>query len=368
MKLRILIVGMVLLARGALSQECTSQWVTFFDTNPLHPKYLTGDTSTGYAVFNVWGDGDVVFELSGNFPHSRFMSFETESTRLAISVDHLFDGEITPDEGSVNPFTPGTPIDAPNRAYHVYAMQNPPDGARNVIELPQGRLSQAIMYRVYSPNEGVTLSRSDLPRVFAYDRATGRPTACPGSASFDPAFHFPEFLAGIYTTFTRFEFKVAGDATIAGLNKASGYMYGLTPLGRDEVVKIRFKAPTFFDSRPGVGAFSLEPDVRYWSFCTNDLPKNRTLNCLPDFAAKADPDGNVTVVVGTGDGVRQAAESRGENFLPDTRATLQRTMGFVYRNLVAREAFQNTSMYRGDYAPRGTVCSRSEYLSDRCGW
>ncbi len=348
------------------AQECTHQWDIYFDTNPLHSKYLSGDTATGYGVFNYWGDPNLVLKIEGQFPKSRFLSFESEATELAINEDHLFDYEMVANEGSRNPFLPGEDIATTNRSYTAWAMQNPPAGRVNTFRLPSGRLTQAIMYRVYSPNEGVKLTRKDLPRVFAYNRYTGQSTSCPRFIFNDPKFYFPQFLAGIYTLFTPFEFKQPENMTIAGLNKAAGYAFALTPLSTNEVVVVKFKAPTFFNSHSGKGIFSLDSQVRYWSFCTSNLPKNQTLNCLPDFKSKPDSKGYVTVVVGTGDSVKKKAEQQGYSFLPDARQWTQKVMGFVYRNLVVREDFKEKDMYQGEYLPHGKVCSRNSFLAGSC--
>ena len=178
--------------------------------------------------------------------------------------------------------------------------------------------------------------------------------------------YFPQILADIYTTFNGFEFKVPGDMKVAGLNKGASYMYAVTPMTSQDVVVIRFKSPIFNDTHSGKGIFKNDAQVRYWSFCTSNFPKNETLNCLPDFESKPDQSGWVALVVGTGDGVKKASLDLGYAFLPDIRKSSQRVMGFVYRNLLPNESFKENEMYQGDYAPFAKICYRADFISGSC--
>ncbi len=135
------------------------------------------------------------------------------------------------------------------------------------------------------------------------------------------------------------------------------------------MIIIKFKAPTFANTQSGVGPFpsSQSSDVRYWSMCSQNLTKNETLNCLPDHLAKVDNLGFVTLVVGAGAGLREAAEQRKYNFLEDTRQSNQSMIAFAYRNIMPSQPFQTDSMYRGDYLPKAKMCSNEKFLSDQCG-
>lgn len=368
MKLLAPLLGVVLFCAPAFAQECTADWDVYFDTNPFSSQVISGDANAGYALYSFWGDPDLEIELRGEFPRARFLSLETEETRFPLNRDHLFDYQIDPDEGSENPFREGTALDTPRRRYTVIASPVKPAGARNTVQLPGGRLINVIMFRIYSPNRGVTLTRADLPRLFARDVATKRPVTCPRRARRPVRWHFPQFLADAYAALNDFEFKQPGDVGFLGLNQAAGYAYGVVKMEREDVVLARFRALSFVDTTAGTGIFDDRvADVRYWSFCSNNFPNNEGLACLPDFLTRPSEDGLTYVVVGRGAAVNKEAERRGYNFLPDIRSSRQRVMGFAYRNLVPNPAFK-PRMYTGDYLPEGRRCAAADFLAGGCGW
>jgi len=365
--MRVFSIGtLIFFSTVARGQECTHLWDYHLETDPLRPKAYSGDSTAGYGVFSFWGNPNLKFEIRGKFPRARFLSYETQSTRLVFSEDSLFDHQIEPDSGSENPFREGVPIDTPYRDYTITMRQTKAEGATNTIRLPHGRLAQSVMLRIYAPNEGVQLSKADLPRIFAYHAETGQPAVCPRHATYPPRWYFPQFLADIYTNFHSFEFKLKGSTNILGLNKAISYMYAVTPMKATHVILIRFLAPSFDNTRPNVGAFPVGAQVRYWSFCNNNFPNNETLNCLPDYLAALDSDGFVTIAIGRGDEVKREALARGYSFLPDTRKARQRVMGFVYRNLGPTPDFKNTDMYQRDYTPNAILCEREDFLKGNC--
>jgi hypothetical protein len=163
---RILSLSLVILfARTTFSQECTAEWRAFLDTNPLHKKVISGDSSAAYAIYAYWGDPNLKLELKGNFPKARFISFETEETRFPKSEDAIFDVDIEPDAGSENPFRNGTALDTPHRAYTVIASPQKNEGSVNTVRLPGGRLINALMFRIYAPNAGITITRGSPARI-----------------------------------------------------------------------------------------------------------------------------------------------------------------------------------------------------------
>jgi len=339
----------------AAAQECTHLWGKALETDPLRPKYYSGDTSAAYAVLSFWGDPRLKLEFRGKFPRARFLSYETQWTRLSISEDAIFDYQIEPDRGSTNPFAEGGDPEAVERNHTIVATQGGQPGLANSIALPQGYLAQSVMLRIYAPPPSPGITAADLPRVFAFDKQNGEPRKCPRPAAYASKFPFPQFLADLYTKFAPFEFKTPGETSLLGLNKAAGYMYAVAPMSTRSVFLFRFRAPT-------------RDQVRYWSFCLNNFPKNQTLACTPDSLAPPHVDGMAYIAVGRGEAVKREAVTRGYAFLPDARKASQHVMGFVYRNLVPDPIFKTGEMYKGSYVPEAIECDADTFVSGHCGW
>jgi hypothetical protein len=231
------------------------------------------------------------------------------------------------------------------------------------MRLGDGTIQQSLLLRIYSPDPGVTISPADLPRIFAQDAATGEPVDCPDPAPLKLTLDLPEGLEAPVRRKSVFDFM--NIQVPWGPNSAiPAYLGAAERMDADEVAVIRFKAPRPFD--PSVTIFSDQSEVRYWSLCSENLPKLITLNCLPDSLAKVDSMGFVTVAFGTGDAVRQAANRFGYTYLEDKRAPDQRVAMFAYRNVLPSAAFQAGSLYQGDYRPEGALCDRGDFISGQC--
>lgn len=364
----ILSILFLLSSQFSLADECTHLWHKNLNINPEAPRPNSGDTYAGYGLLGFENDFRTKFVFKGNFAHARFTSFESYITMKKLDYDELFDFEIDPDQGSENPFREGTPISASRRSYTVEAI--PAEGKSNtpnVIHISPTDPIYSFYFRIYSPNRDVILGDSDVPRVFAYDSTTGAPKACPKFVytSYEP--HFPQFLANLVAAFTTFKFKTK--VVKNGQNHAiPQYMYALNRVRHGDVTMIRMKAPTHFSTFNEEGVFKKDvTETRYWSLCTQNFVVNQTLNCIADYVAKYDAKQRVTLVVGRGDAVKQAALKRGYNFLEDLREPNQKVEGFAYRNLLPSPDFEKNHMYRGDYLPVGTTCSPESFLKNNCG-
>ena len=102
------------------------------------------DTAYYYTRFQLPPGATVV--LKGEYPHARFMSYTTYKTIDGVSgfpAAALYDTQIRPDRGSVNPFKPGASRDAVKRAYTVtISGQVPPANlARNTLYVGQAGMT-----------------------------------------------------------------------------------------------------------------------------------------------------------------------------------------------------------------------------------
>lgn len=363
-----LVLVLVWLNPGAVwAAECTDYWDTLLSTDSLTAKGLSGDTHAAYGVLSFRGDPSTKYIVRGEFPNARFMSLSTVTGKKHHPIDAIEDYRMVPDTGSLNPFHEGVQIDTPNRSFTLEVLpKGVPSSAANIVRLPSDREVHSLMYRIFSPNRGYTVTQSSFPRVFAFDVESGAPKACPEHHLLPTFFRFPQFLTVIVPRKIKFAFKLK---TLEwGPNSAiPQYAYAVNPTKKDkELTVIRFKAPSYADTVSGTGAFHSSAEVRYWSFCVQNFPKNETLACVADYNAKVGAGGMVTVVVGGNDEVKGAAEAQGFNYLEDTRAWNQFVIGFAYRNVLPTKEFAKNSMHKGEYLPKAVLCRERAFLSGKC--
>ncbi|MBI4404547.1 MAG: hypothetical protein HY537_10320 [Deltaproteobacteria bacterium] len=349
-----------------LAQECSHLWNKNLEIDPVEPKGYSGDSFAGYGLMGYQNKEGLGWVFKGKFPRGRFMSIETYTTTHKHRYDVQFDYQIEPDNGSENPFREGVFMDTPERSFTVTLV--PAEGKStipNIIHISPTEKVHAIYYRIYAPSDGELLTESDLPAVYAYDHRTGEPTNCPNPANVVFAPNFPQVLANVAAWVTDFEFK---ETTVNnGQNSAIPYyVWAINKVKHGEVTIIRFKAPTFLNNQSGIGPFQKTGEVRYWSLCTQNFVKSLTLNCIPDYLAKVDPDGYANVVIGKGADIQDAAEKFGYSFLEDRRDKRQKVEEFAYRNLLPNEEFEHNQMYKGAYLPIGITCSAEQFLSGEC--
>jgi hypothetical protein len=99
---------------------------------------LIPDPSSSYFVIKVKMKQGWKLTLKGQYPHTRYLSYTIAGELGEGEVGNgIFRraNQIVPDEGSVNPFVPGTPRDAPNRNYTfnvVHSLQ-PEEPEQNTL-------------------------------------------------------------------------------------------------------------------------------------------------------------------------------------------------------------------------------------------
>lgn len=339
-------------------------WQTDLSTNPAAPKTMAGDSSAAYALFSFWGDPGIKYVLRGQYPHASFVSLETNETRWGLKEESLFDANLAADAGSSNPFQEGVPVAVQPRSFTVEIV---PEGfsssAPNVLHIRNGILQHSVLLRIYQPLDGRPVTKADLPRISAFDAASGAPAACPANAVVPMTLDLPQALTLPFLRHDSFDFQTV--SVPWGPNSAiPDYLGGVDRMWPGDIALIRFRAPTYVDNRTGVFS-SASADVRYWSLCSLNTVKLVTLDCLPDTQANPDTNGMVTVVFGRGESLRRAAQARGWAFLADTRGADQPVAQFVYRNILAAAAFV-PYLYQGDFRPQGVLCSRADFLRGGC--
>ena len=303
---------------------------------------LFPDTGTEYLGAAVPVPPGGYIELTGEFPHSRYMSFVGYTSTLQPTT-HLADVNIVPDPGSTNPFLPGANRDATKRSYTVRIVSGQPPasgGAPNTIydTNSSGQSGHGFAYRIYSADTGTGefggVAAPAITLVMANGTRQTLPS-CPappsdalltstlagaglGRASLPatgvlagpvPVWHKYINAANGYATFVTGGEHVPsavadGAASVtqqlpAGLGENPDNKYVFTNLSREfgQVAVFRAKLPTTprtLDGEPVMGTGQL----RYWSMCTGDAG-TQTLGCVVDEQVPVDEDGYYTLVVST---------------------------------------------------------------------
>lgn len=366
-KFWITLFGAFTLTLSLNAQECSHQWQYDLVTNSTGPKSYTGDSNAAYAVFKFKADDSKWFRLKGKFPRARFLSIESYSGYKNHGFQSIFDWQIEPDSGSENPFREGVAIDTENRSYTIsVAPESSGITGENSLALKEGQRIVSIWVRYYAPNQGIVVTPDSLPTIEAFDVETGVPASCPESLTEVKKNSLPPALSILAPRRREpFSFK-SRSVDWAGNAAVPGYSYGVSKMGRDEVIVAKFRAPKFTRTYDGTGPFHNDGDVRYWSICSVNLVQNIGLACLPDYAAKIDKDGFVTVVHSVDRSISGLATQRGHNYVPDNRKANQRMVLLTYRNVLSTDAFAEHYRYKGDYNPRAVICSVVDYRNGNC--
>lgn len=190
--------------------SCAANFVALTPEHTRSPVQI--DLNAGYYQGRIANLPGYSYVVHGEFPNSILMTWVIYDEKGHI-YSALYDRQIEPDTGNVNPFRAGSRVLARNRSYTLFfhAAGTPvPQGipATNVLPLPappaSGSNRMYVTERSYWSQPGVPRlggpPSKQPPQIFAV-RASDpvQPVACPGTGSgFFPAaaFKFPTPIAG----------------------------------------------------------------------------------------------------------------------------------------------------------------------------
>ena len=357
------------------------------------------DTASRYDSFvfkQHTGDFDVL-KVTGRFPHARYFSFNIYDFMVGTDIGALADFEITPDQGSVNPYEVGQERSVTSRDYTVWLVKEGvpvPEHALNVIVLPAVSETFALFTRVYRADQGEDVFGGVLlPTIEALkaDMTSGQ------SPEFGvdlegiidaPKLLLNQDLVASYDYLREF----SGDDVVfhrlsdAGLypNAHNEYIVSAMPSNYlNKVAVITFTPPTFEDTSEG-DVFEGGKEVRYWSLCIGGVGATTTTNCIRDDQAVLNPDGTVTICIAPLY-LKRKIEAAGYNHI---RWGAMYKPLVLHRHLLADEGFtssissvpvigkppapedlnqqyfdENRALnYMGEYSPTGTVYTVLEFL------
>jgi hypothetical protein len=401
-------------------RDCT--WVLHSDPDLMNIAFPDTAANYWYARFAVPPGGEV--RITGKYPHARYMSYNVYDPTLA-AFDALADIDIQPDAGNNNPFEPGADRYAQARSYSIRVVADPPPGegearAPNTLYLGNTGVptyTGSMLYRVYVPDEGTSLSgNTDLP-VFHFVLPDGTELSAEQTCDFleqtrlglglndtlanstllqnvslregtDPIVWTKFFgLANTVVSIAHYapvfadlpadalwqllnDLSTSGEAS-GGLlsNRHNAYVSATVNREYGEIAVISARAATTPDTFSNVPLMQ-DAQLRYWSLCTNDLYTTRFYDCAYDRQIPLDRDGHYTIVVST-------AEMRPVNARPECGVTWlnwgpRADSLLIFRNMLPSADFHNavqdvpdaSGMERevmGDYYPYGLHTSKAEF-------
>ena len=271
----------------------------------------------------------IAYKLTGRFPHAAAYTLLALDDYTFIpgspgvppplappAAYTLSDFQIKPHRGSVNPFRPGNPINAPNRSYTIWVWPDSipvPAGLRNVLLFPttpaapyDAQIRWSVVLRQYLMQPGYSAQRS-LPTAQAV--STSHPNVdipCPASmttrAEYSALalsglantlrFYLPALRAAPPTAppdsrsvhFTRAPSQFVGAPDGFPVNGSNDALSATLDLSKITVVTIH-KTPTFFNNQHLRGkAVMRKYQVRYMSVVAGDATGVGT-DALPDTSA-----------------------------------------------------------------------------------
>jgi hypothetical protein len=305
--------------------------------------------------------------IHGRFPHARYMSFNLYDLE-ARPIDALADVELNPDPGSSNPFAPGADRTGEARDYTVFVDFGAPPATRapNTVYAGAGQggtpnIAGLLIYRIYLPDAGrndtgdvglptVTLQTANggpAPRSACADlQRQSVPKALNDGIAASNGLPIPEVgevpgtnpprwakFTSLPRTVTDALFvnpyadafrALADTLPIDQLGGAGGflsnthnaYMTTATNRSRGRVLITRMRAPTFADTRPGPSRMPTA-QLRYFSFCQNEIATQRFIACVTDDRTAVGRDGYMTFAVSTpADRPANATAACGVTWLP----------------------------------------------------
>lgn len=403
------------------SEDCL--WVHTFTADDSDDNYAFPDSGAAYwaATFKV--PEGAKLDLVGEFAHARYQSLNSYDIATNAPVDALNDVSTTPDEGSRNPYLPGSlRVGDRARSYtvHVSTDRVPASGrpANTLYADVPDQTTQLLLYRVYLPDTGRDITGgvgAPQPRLTLADgevltgsaacdelhASAERPAVAmfpmstylglrdqPGKPATFPAKEDPFWLSFYNVQFgvqcTYFDLCTGNPPRVQSqyANIDNKYVSTQVSRGFGPVLTLRGKLPVTprtMDRRPKMAE---RVDMRYWSLCTNEsMATTRVEDCVFDENVVTDKSGYYTIVVSRPeDRPATAVERCGVTWLawpergdgaghPDDNFLLMRNMlpspGFAH-------AVQNTQVpgderaVMGDYLPRSTYSSTAEFDVKGC--
>jgi len=339
-----LILAAGLLSPAAHAQQSTDKGCAWLvEPTADRENILYPEITTRYLAAEIPALPGGYVEVTGQYPHARYMSLQTYSATLQ-TISNLHDTQIQPDPGSSNPYLPGADRTTNARNYTVRVLfeQAPagsvPDNTLYYVGADPTHTGATLVYRIYVPDAGTEplggVPAPTLTEVLPGGARVPVPT-CPDPVP-DTTFLTQELAAsglsdyplpplGLfgqpvpawhkYQNVGVSEVEVLTDNQILGAltpslaalaaqlpagfgeNADNKYVYSLISHDYGNVVAFRAKLPTTpktYGGEPTMGT----GQMRFWSMCTGDLA-TQSYDCLVDKDIPLDANGMYTMAIST---------------------------------------------------------------------
>jgi hypothetical protein len=325
--------------------------------------------------------------ISGQYPRARYFSLTTYNL-ATLPTGSLYDQQIAPDPGSVNPFQ-GPARAGAAESYHVQLVFSdaPAHPAANTLYAGAPGTSNPVALlelRVYVPDDTAEPQGGvPFPQITT-ETTAGTPLVTQGACSVTP----PSFDASFWEQYAQANSSPGASTPADGAtatptwtrafgssfgNPQNAYLTTIVSHHFGSVVVIHTRAPSFPDTSAGQPAYGPQ-QLRYWSICTYDSSGEAVIGCAADYHA-AITDGWITYVISDpADRPANATAANGVTWLPWSSAD---AIEVVYRNMLPSPSFpyaaeritsasQSAQALMGPYYPTAGYCSTATF--ERSGW
>jgi hypothetical protein len=338
--------------------------LTSFTVPPAHASDPTRDRSCGWVLEPSADRENILFpdlatrylgavvplppgaslEITGQFPHARYMSLQTYSMALQ-TASNLRDDQIRPDPGSVNPFVVGADRTATNRSYTVRLVDGrapASGGPANTLynnSADGSKYGISLAYRIYLPDSGSGafggVPAPSLTYVLKDGTRIPLPTCPDPLPDLMPATDFlaslgldlpqtgtgllaprvPHFMRYVNVAQTYGTDVTENEYTSTTLTPAIARLTSMLPGGLGEnvdnkyvyaylssewgkVLLLRGRMPTTPRTFDGTHVTTGGQQMRYWSMCTANRT-TQTYGCVNDEDVQVGRDGYFTIAIST---------------------------------------------------------------------
>ena len=375
-------------------KENTTTPVSYWSVNIGSDKTvpLLPDSNVNYILYSFTRNkGDKMgIRIKGQFGYARYMSFNVYDNNTLSTMTSMVDLNIVPDAGNENPFQPSVSSSVTNRNYTVNICPGKIDSSSfpNLLQYDDNLEKIGIILRYYIPQQN-NYANVSLPTIEAFDVSTGKTVAAPvpSNTSFQQQFEqkYQKItillnVAGILEAPKDVYFYKFSGAFLYP-NKDNNYLFSPITFNKNQVVMVRFKAPSFSLNNTQNGL----TDVRYFSICLCDA-KTYTYSTTTDLRFKIASDGFINIVIGDEDAALRA-KAAGLNYVVLPSELKNNVKGLIlFRNLLTNPSFLysmnlvpdlSTSVnlvnllnlknlqaqtYMSNYAPIGKKMTQAQYL------
>jgi len=379
----ILVVGLIALSQLSFAAETDApplfEWYKEIDgADALPEAYYVEEACVYWAgLVRILPDAPGEPVIKGEYPKARF--FSIAAYHHDIPVDVLYDFQITPDPGSVNPYRSGLRYPADNSERLFYSVRL--IEISGTEEIPEQKPSNCLyvkrhqgenndfylfLYRVYwnvlddddlvpdgyTRREWEKRGHKSLPEVVLEQQDAGDQgveqarieISDEARSRIVERFEWSRRVSALPGTDQQEENRwVIGNPKVGFGNSAAVYLLAHLDETQGEIALCRFIAPSFPNTNRGESIDPMSQQVRYWSVCTHIPGTMTTIACVSDYNFVVDDNGYATVAVST----KEKRPVNAINWLPyGWDAAHERYGALVFlRNLLPSETLFPESPY-----------------------